>query len=431
MGARGNGSDLDTPVFQQAIDKLAEQGGGRIHVPAGKYVIGTIKLKSGVELYLDDGAELLGSLSLQDYARDIEGAVEAPEFNPCLIYAEQADNLSLCGPGCVDGRGTREHFPPGSRGQKLLRPMLIRFVRCRNVRFEDVTLRDAGAWCTHLVECDDVTIRGVTIRSRVNVNNDGFDLDGCANVLIENCDLQTGDDAICPKSTTLKMCENIRVRNCRISSNTAAFKCGTSSRGGFHNIRFSHCQIHHSRMGVIKLLIVDGGTMENVEISDLEMVDVEGPIFIRLGNRGRPYDVPMTQIQHANAAHEGVPPGRLRNIHIHDIDAMVTSDDRSRWGIMITGIPGHCVEDIRLENVKISFPGGGTVEEAKRVVPEDETRYPEQFFFGVLPSWGAYLRHIRGIRFHNVHLTTRQPDARERLCLVDVEDFTEENPQQP
>lgn len=90
-----------------------------------------------------------------------------------------------------------------------------------------------------------------------------------------------------------------------------------------------------------------------------------------------------------------------------------------------TGIPGHCIEDIKLENIKISFPGHGTAADAERAVPEDIARYPEQFFFGVLPSWGAYIRHARNIEFINVELETRTPDARKKSVLEDVEGFVE------
>ena len=98
---------------------------------------------------------------------------------------------------------------------------------------------------------------------------------------------------------------------------------------------------------------------------------------------------------------------------------------------MITGIPGHCVEDIVLENIKISYPGGGTQEESNRAVPEDIARYPEQFFFGVLPAWGAYIRHARNVEFINVELNTRAPDARQRIVLDDVEGFSESGRDRP
>lgn len=183
------------------------------------------------------------------------------------------------------------------------------------------------------------------------------------------------------------------------------------------------------------------------------MEDVGNPIFIRLGNRGRTYTGQTGhtgQKQGADVKSEGAPIGTLRNIRISDVVAEVTIEDRAKAAravyrnlkvddspgvtdrekskagpIMITGIPGHCVEDVLLENVKISYPGGGTREDAERVVPEDIARYPEQFFFGVLPAWGAYIRHARNIEFKNVTLETRGADARRKIVLDDVEGFVE------
>jgi polygalacturonase len=424
FGAKGDGKSLDTAAFQKAID--ACEPGSVVRVDAGRYVVGTLKLKSDMELHLAEGAELLGSTSLADYARDIQGAVEAPAFDECLLYAENANHIKITGSGVINGRGLQSSFPierpDGSLGD---RPMLIRFVNCRNITFENVTLKDAASWCTHLVECDDVVIRNVTIDSHVNKNNDGLDLDGCRNVLIEGCTIRSGDDSICPKSTTPRTCENITVKNCRAFSNTSAFKCGTSSRGGFKNITVTDCDFSDTRMGAIKILSVDGGIMEDITIENIVMNNVEGPFFIRLANRGRVYDTPTEQIQGKDVQPEGAPVGNCKNIRIRNIKATVVSDIPSRCGIMISGIPGHPIENVVLENIDICFPGGGTAEEALREVPEDIARYPEQFFFGVLPSWGAYIRHAKNVEFTNVNLSTRAPDRREKCVLVDVAGFVE------
>jgi hypothetical protein len=281
----------------------------------------------------------------------------------------------------------------------------------------------------------------VTIRFRNNnFNNDGLDLDGCEDVLIENCDIDSGDDAICLKSSK-NPCRSIVVRGCKVSSNTAALKFGTSSRGGFIHVKVTNCYFYDSPMGAIKLQLVDGGRLEDVDISRITMKEVGCPIFIRLGDRGKTY---------SRDAKEKPPVGTLKNIRISDVVAGVTIEDRekatraaynnikvedargitdrekSKAGpIMISGIPGHYVENVTLHNVKISFPGHGTTDDANRTVPEDAERYPEQFFFGVLPSWGAYIRHAKNIEFVNVELETRTPDERKRIHLEDVEGFVE------
>ncbi|AQQ70242.1 Exo-poly-alpha-D-galacturonosidase precursor [Limihaloglobus sulfuriphilus] len=421
FGAVGDGQSSNTAAFQAAIDACGEDGTVRIN--SGKYVTGTIKLKSGVELNIGKGAVIHGSTDLNDYARDVFGSVEAPAFSKCLIFAENAENIKITGSGTINGNGSEENFPVKLGSELGERPMLIRFVNCRNVTFSDVTLKDSASWCTHLVNCDDVIINGVKINSRVNFNNDGFDLDGCRNVVIENCDIRTGDDSICPKSTTLRAAENITVRNCRVSSGTAAFKCGTSSRGGFRNINVDNCLFYDCGMGAVKLLMVDGGVLEDINISNVTMDNVEGPFFIRLGNRGRKYDSPTEQVYSQDARPEGAEVGILRNVCISNIKAAVRGDDKTRQGIMISGIPGHNISGITFENIDISFTGNGTEKDAQRIVLEDIARYPEQFFFGVLPSWAMYIRHVDGILLKNVNFSLINPDKRPRIVAEDVENL--------
>ena len=331
----------------------------------------------------------------------------------------------------------------------------MRLENCQNLTFSGVTYKNPAFWGLHLVDCKDVHFNGITTRMRNNgPNNDGIDIDGCENVLIENCDIVSGDDAICLKSTK-NPCRNITVKNCRVSSNTAAFKCGTSSRGGFIDISVENCYFYDCPMGAIKLQIVDGGTLNNIEISRVVMERVGCPIFLRLGNRGRKYnhETKATEgVQGSDVEPEGAPVGTFTNVHIHDIVASVTIEDReksaeatyknikinpdtkvtdaekSRTGpIMIAGIPNHYIQNVVLENIKISFPGGGTTAESQNEVVEDTARYPEQFFFGVLPSWGAYIRHAENIQFKNVAMTTRSPDKRQEIILDDVENFTNKN----
>ena len=420
-GAVGDGVAMETEAVQKTIDACHAAGGGVVRVPAGNFQIGTIWLRSNITLSLDHGASLLGSQKIADYKT--EGLSNPREGGPhCLIYAENASNITIEGLGVIDGRGTPEFFPRARRrsgGKASPRPRLIRMVNCDQLTFSGVTYRRPAFWGLHLIDCKNIHFSAITVRFRNNgYNNDGLDLDGCENVLIENCDIDSGDDAICLKSSK-NPCRNVVVRGCKVTSNTAPLKFGTSSRGGFINVSVTNCYFYDSPMGAIKLQLVDGGRLENVDISRIAMKNVGNPIFIRLGDRGRTYEK-------GKGAAKKAPVGTLRNIRIRDLVADVTGDDRSRSGpIMITGIPGHCVENVTLENVSMSFPGGGSAEDAKRVVPEDVARYPEQFFFGTLPAWGAYIRHARNIRFINVKLKARTEDARKRVHLDDVKGFTE------
>lgn len=435
FGTSGDGVAMDTIPLQAAIDACHAAGGGTVWVPAGNFVIGTIRLKSNVTLSLDYGATLLGSTNMADYPT--EGLRAAREGqSECLLYAEDSSNIRLEGLGTIDGRGKPEFFPrragPGGRDN---RPRLLRFENCENLVFSGLTYRNPAFWGLHLIDCKHIHFNAVTVRFRNNnFNNDGLDLDGCENVLIENCDIDSGDDAICLKSSK-NPCRNIVVRGCKISSNTAALKLGTSSKGGFIDVNVSNCHFYDCRMGAIKLQVVDGGRLENVVISRLVMENVGNPIFIRLGNRGSTF----------GEGKDSARVGTLKNVRISDVVAKVVVEDRvkaaqagykklkvdgtpgvtdaekSKAGpIMITGIPGHYIENVTLENIRVSFPGGGTAEDAKRVVPEDIARYPEQFFFGVLPSWGIYLRHVNGVSFKNVALECTSADARAPVFVDDV-----------
>ncbi|MFC7337907.1 glycoside hydrolase family 28 protein [Haloferula chungangensis] len=453
FGAVGDGKALDTAAVQKAIDACSDAGGGVLRVPAGKFVIGTVELKSNVTLSLDHGAELLGSQNQEDYPTDkLRPAREGQ--SQCLLYAADAKNIRLEGLGVIDGRGTPDVFPRGAgpRG-KDTRPRLIRFENCENLTFSGLTYKRPAFWGIHLIDCRKVHFTGVKVRMRNNhYNNDGLDLDGCEEVLIENCDIEAGDDAICLKSS-LNPCRNIVVRDCIVSSNTAALKLGTSSFGGFIDIDVSNCLFRDCPMGAIKLQSVDGGRLENVSISRITMEEVGCPIFIRLGNRGRAYSKNTKTGANlgAEVEPEGAGVGTIKNIRISDVVAEVVIEDRVKAAnahykklkvdttpgikdqekakagpIMITGIPGHKVEDVVLENVRISFPGHGSEEDAKNEVPEDIARYPEQFFFGVLPSWGAYIRHAKDIEFKNVNLSVRNDDARKKVALVEVEGFIDQ-----
>jgi polygalacturonase len=435
-GAVADGQTVNTVPIQKAIDQVHGQGGGRVLVPKGRFVTGTLYLKSHVRLVLLAEAVLLGSRSLADYPTDNPGSGEviahqkAPSENvmtahnaiQALIVADQAMNTGIEGPGTIDGRGQPDAFPVRiNDGKDLgLRPMLMRFHKCQNVRIEDVTLRNAASWGVHLVDCDKVYVQRANIHNRANENNDGLDIDGCRDVHITHCNISSGDDAICLKSSFGKPNENIFVRNCVLSSNTSAFKTGTSSRAGFRNIIISDCVMREVKMGAIKLLCVDGGTLENVLIQNILMDRVEGPLFIRLGNRGESYETP-------EPGGGPVKVGAVRNITVSNVRATVTTTDKVGSGIMISGIPGHSISNIRLANIDIRFPGMGPTEPPPRKVPEDENRYPEQSFFGALPSYGMFIRHASDVDLHGVRLGFEGEEKRPAFVLDNVHGFTLRN----
>ena len=276
-------------------------------------------------------------------------------------------------------------------------------------------------WMQLYLACDDVVIHGIHVESNVNANNDGINIDCCRNVRISDCFIHSGDDAIVLKSTGDRTCENVTVTNCVLSTICNAFKLGTESVGGFRNITASNLTIrkpgleedwNRSRRGLagIAIMTVDGGILERVSISNVTMRGMTAAIFLRLGNRARPIskDHPKPGI------------GQFRDVSI----SHVTARDISKIGCSVTGLPGHAVENIRIEDIDISMEGGGATEDVTREVPENPEKYPESSMFGVLPSYGFYCRHVNGLSFRDIDVRWEERDVRPALVCDDVRNLT-------
>ncbi len=405
FGAAGDGARMDTTAIQSAIDACARAGGGMVYFPPGRYLSGTVFLKSNVRLHLEAGAVLLGSKNLADYPATVPAFRSYTDnyTEKSLIYAERLENIAIEGRGVIDGQG--ESFP----GPYKVRPYMLRIIQCRSVTVEGVTLKDSPMWVLHLLACDEVNVHGIRIHARVNRNNDGIDLDCCERVVISNCEIWSGDDAIVLKSTADRPCRNVTITNCVLSSLCNALKMGTESNGGFRNITITNCSVYETRLSGIALELVDGGVMDHINVSDITMEQVGAPIFIRLGNRARPF------------AEGGPTPGMgaMRNISIRNVQA----SGGNRVGCAISGIPGHPIENLSIENVRLAFVGGGTREDARREIPEFPDKYPEHSMFGTLPGYGMYCRHIRNLNLRNLSLGFAEREERHGLVCDDVEGF--------
>ena len=402
-GAAGDGVRMDTAAIQTAIDRCAGSGGGAVVFPAGTYLSGTIVLKTNVTLQIESGAILRGSPNLKDYPAHIPALRSFTDTytDKSLIYAENVENVSIVGRGMIDGQG-------GSfKGPYKVRPYLIRFVNSRNIQVQDVAIHDAPMWVQHYLGCEHVAIRGVTVRSRVNANNDGIDIDSCNSVRISDCDIWSGDDAIVLKATTDRPCRDVVVANCVLSSACNALKLGTESNGGFENIVISNCTISETRLAGLAIEMVDGGALDRLSVSNLVMKGVGAPIFVRLGDRARP----LSEGGARPAA------GTLRNVSISDVQA----DGAGAVGCAIAGLPGHEVENLTLENIRLSFAGGGIAGDALREVPERAEAYPEFSMFGKLPAYGLYCRHVRNLRIRDVQTSFVASDQRPALIAEDIE----------
>src|ERR1051326_1643737 len=291
FGAGGDGRTADTEAIQKAIDTCAAQGGGTVRFLTGQYRSGSLALKNNVTLHIDEKAVLLGSTNPGDYrSTDAFREGTGKELGYAFISAVDAKNVGIDGRGVVDGQG-KAVLAALKPGEQNRRPFLMRFVRCEQVRLAGVRLQQSAVWAVHLSQCHNVSVERLHINNHTGPNNDGIDIDSCELVHVNECDIDTGDDSICLKTTSRLPCRDIRITDCRLRSNCAAIKAGTESAGDFDNIHISKCQILGARLGGIKLLSVDGARLQNVEITDIEMEAGHVPIFLRLGGRLRTFRV--------------------------------------------------------------------------------------------------------------------------------------------
>jgi polygalacturonase len=406
-GAIGDGTALNTTAIQTAIDSLSARGGGVLSFPPGRYVTGTIQLKDRVRLRLADGAVLLGSQNPDDYRNlDPFTTGDGGHFGYALITALGAKNVGIEGAGTIDGQGKELK---AAQSPYDVRPFLIRWEHCTDVTLRDVHLANPGAWTMQFFQCSDVVADHVTIRSAEShlANCDGMDIDSSHDVRITNCDIESGDDAVCIKATSPVASHDIFVSGCSLKTRCNGIKLGTESLGDFYNIHAERCRMNDIGMAGIALYSVDGAQLRDVSIADIEMNNVTVPISIRLGARlktFRPDDKPR-------------PVGILRDVSIANVHAV----GAKQIGMLINGIPDHPIENLRLKNVDITLPGGGTASDAEVKLAELETAYPEYKMFGkVMPVFGAYIRHVRDMSCAVVKLTVTAPDARPGVSLIDV-----------
>jgi len=414
FGAKPDGVTLSTRAIQQAIDRAAEQG-GTVRLGPGKFLSGSIYLKSRVTLLLDKDARLLGSPRLDEYVDSQSLVAGHPDTKQrvatALVVAQNVEHVAIRGQGTIDGNGS--YF----RDKTKRRPKCLMVVDCRDVTVEGVRLEAAGSWMQHYRNCDRLVIRGIRVFNHVSFNNDGLDIDSCQNVVVADSTIDSDDDAVCLKSLSQRPCRNVKVTNCTISTHCNAIKMGTESGGGFQNISIRDCRVfspRHSQviygkqrgLAGIALEIVDGGRMDAVSISNIQIEGVTTPIFLRLGDRGRTFG--------AGAAKP--PVGTLENVSLSNIVATNVSPT----GCSMTGLPGHPVRNVSLTDIRLTFEGGSEAAHPVEKVPERPTAYPESTMFGILPAYGFYCRHVQNVTLRNVTLRTNRPDLRHALVFDDA-----------
>lgn len=458
-GAKGDGKAIDTSAINKAIEAASAGGGGTVWFSSGTYACYSIHLKSNVALYLEPGATILAASVPVGGANTGSGYDAAESNHPwedyqdyghnhwhnSLIWGENIHDFAILGSGLIWGRGL-------SRGANDL-PLAetpgmgnkaIGLKNCHNVRLCDFSILQAGHFAILATGVDNLIIDNLLI----DTNRDGIDIDCCRNVRVSNCSINSPwDDAICPKSSFAlgyaRTTENITISDCYVTGAyemgtmldgtwkrwpsdqgqrskvlpyfpeefNGSIKLGTESNGGFKNITISNCVFDGSKGFALES--ADGAVVEGITFSGITMRDCTNtPIFLRLGSRMR--------------GPAGVPVGRLKGIIICNV-VSYNSVSRLGGGGIISGIPGHAIEDIKIHDVYLEHLGGGTKEMAALKPSEglEDNPYPDPDMFGDIPASGFLLRHINNIEFTNVEIALSQPDARPIFWMdrVDGADF--------
>lgn len=453
-GAKGDGKTIDSPSINAAIHAAAKAGGGTVYFPAGTYASYSIRLESHISLFLEKGAVLLAAKPT------VTEGYDAPEpcpwddyqdfghshWNNSLIWGIGLEDITIGGDGMIDGEGLLDGnyaVPeelriksklgdlalPAGQGNKA-----ISLKDCRGVTIRDLTFYRCGHFVLLATGVDNLNIHDLVIDS----NRDGLDIDACKNVRITGCLVNTPwDDGIVLKSSYAlgyyRDVENVVISDCALSGyETGALldgsrrlpegpravnrldrraagriKFGTESSGGYKNVAITNCTFDLS--GGVLLESMDGGDLEDVVISNLTMRRVVGaPLFIRLGARMR--------------SPQGREIGHIRRVRISDINAVY--DTPPYYGIIISGISGHPVEDISIRGLHVHAAGGLDPGAVPETVPEGERKYPDPWMFGIMPAKGMFLRHVDGIALDDVRFTFDTPDSRPLILQEDVLNLT-------
>jgi polygalacturonase len=442
FGAKGDGVTIDSPAINRAIDAASESGGGTVFIPPGVYLCYSIRLKSKIGLYLDQGAVILagptplsGTTSGGYDAADPQNTwkryqdYDHNNWRNSLIWGEDLDDLSITGSGLIWGKGltsgldrrytevsTPDATKPGV-GHKA-----IALKSCRNVLLRDFKMLEGGWDAILTTGVDNLTVDNITF----DTGRGALDIDCCRNVRVSNCTVNSPtDDGICLKSSFAlgyaRASENVTISNCYVTGafvvgsvldgtwkrrepdllSVGRIKLGTESNGGFRNITISNCVFESCRGFALET--VDGALLEDLTFTCITMRDIrDGPLFLRLGTRMRgPRDAK---------------PGVLRRVFLSNI----VSSGASQSPSILSGVPGHPIEDVKISDVFLDQLGGGSAAMAALQPEEHEAEYPEPNMFGPLPATGFFIRHVRNLEISNVEIATRAPDARPAFWLKDV-----------
>lgn len=445
FGAKGDSLTIDSPAINLAITAASETGGGTVYIPKGIYSCYSIRLASNIKIKLEEGAVLKAAQYTDEMGFDLAEPNDFYRYQDfghshwknSLIWGIGLQNVTICGKGKIDGELLSDGFRDLAQSTAIDSDFVLKdgvankaiaLKECKNVIIKDITIDNGGHFCILATGVDNMTISGIIIDSE----RDGIDIDCCKNVVVENCTVNTPwDDAIVMKTSYAlgyyADCDNISISGCNISGyevgtilsgerlpvkattlnkyilrrSSGRIKCGTESSGNFKNISITDCTLEYC--GGLHIESTDGALIDNISYTNVTLREcVDSPIFIMIGSRLR--------------SPEGCKVGSINNISFNNIKSYET---RADYGVIITGYKDNYVSDIEFCDIYIQSKGGFTKEDAIKVVPEIEKQYPDPKTFGIMPSAGMYLRHVRGTSFNNVDFAFINPDTRPLIVNED------------
>ena len=409
FGATGNGLSNDTPAINRAIERCSANGGGEVGFPAGTYSAASIHLKSNVRFVLDPTAVITGAASGYDApepnAFDKYQDYGHSHFHNALMWGENLENFAIVG-GKVNGG----HLIQGDLKGKDIGDKVISILVGRNLLFTNVTHETGGHFVYLLNDCENVTLANVVIKK----SRDAVDLMGCRNVRVSGCRF-TGcsDDTIGVKSDYALgrkiLSENIYVWENYFESGCNGLQFGSETAGDFRNINFWNIRIGRAMKAGIGITCNDGAIIENVNYRNITMQEAANPIYMLITDRLR-------------TGKPGAKVGTIRNVRISNVVATeVVAGKGPAHAVTISGRPEARLENITLENVKITYQGGGKPEEADIVPPYPKDYSPKSL--GPRPASGVYIRHVKDLTLRNVEVAFAAPEAKPPLVAFDVDGF--------
>jgi len=382
FGAKSDGVSNDAVAIQKAIDAAYNQGGGIVSLPAGhQFLSGSIVLKSNVYLNLEAGSKLIGSVHPEDYTDSI------------FIQAKHAENVGITGPGEINGQGL---LFLGKEGpyifeKKPWRPRLILFEDCKRAKFSDISLREAAFWSLHLAGCDDVSIRGITIKNSLKAPNcDGIDPDHSRNIRISDCTVECGDDAIVIKTSRefakYGPCENITISHCVLTTHDCALKIGSETVSDIRNIVFADCVVNMCNRG-IGILMRDEGSLENLVAHD---IIINSQLFYQEW-----WGASEAIYVNAHPRDEGGKLGTIKNLRFSHIVS------HAEAGVFIQGSSACIPEDITLSDISLTITKTTQWPSRVDLRPVEELGVEEK---GVVIA-GYHLKDAKNINLNNCSVT--------------------------